>query len=92
MMKRGLLVLLLVLGLWSGVATPAQAQDYYHYPYYYFPHNYAPLYQRWPDPRIPFQPHPAYMYYPPYRIPSWRYEMWENQRYYRGNHFFLDQF
>jgi hypothetical protein len=94
-MKRGLFLLLLALGLWSGVTATAQADDpmrLYHYPYTYYPFDYQPLYYHWPDSRQSFQPAPPYMYYPPYRVPSWRYEFWEYQRYYRGNHFFLDQF
>lgn len=86
-------VLSLVLSLSS--ATPAQAQDhlrYWHYPYQYFPHSYYPNYTLWPDPRVPFQRPPAYMSYPPYRDPNWRYDLFEHKRYYRGNGFFLDQF
>ncbi len=83
----------LVLGF--AFAAPAQAQDpnrFYHYPYHYYPHSYYPNYVIWPDHRRPFQMPPAYMAYPPYREPYWRYDLFESKRYYRGNHFFLDQF
>lgn len=77
----------------------AKAQDYtlgrmYYYPYYYFPHNY------WPQqsPSYPerlgdayMKPH-AYMAYPPFHEPHWRYELNTPMRYYRGFHFWLDQF
>ena len=42
-------------------------------------------------PGMPYQPAPAYMAYPPFREPGWRYEMWSPQKYYRGHHFWLDQ-
>jgi hypothetical protein len=86
-------LLTILLGL--AVASTAQAQNgtrYYHYPYIYYPHSYYPNYVYWPDPRIPFQAPPAYMSYPRYRDPNWRYDMFEYQRYYRGHGFFLDQF
>jgi hypothetical protein len=47
---------------------------------------------RWPDPTCAYQRPPAYMAYPPFREPHWRYEWWEPQTYYRGFHFWLDQF
>lgn len=86
---------LLAFGLSLVAGTPAQAQEvnrYYHYPFYYFPHSYYPNYVNWPDPRMKFQRPPAYMAYPPYRDPNWRYDLYETKRYYRGFHFFLDQF
>jgi hypothetical protein len=48
---------------------------------------------KWPEPpgSPPMLP-PAYMAYPPFREPHWRYELWEPQRFYRGSHFWLDQF
>jgi hypothetical protein len=98
MMRRGLAVLawgLLGVGLYSAAAPAAHAQDaniYYHYPFYYFPHNYWPNYVQWPDHRRPFAPPPAYMAYPPYLDQNFRYELWTRMRYYRGNHFWLDQF
>jgi hypothetical protein len=35
---------------------------------------------------------PAYMTYPAFLEPHWRYEYWKSQPYYRGFHFWLDQF
>jgi hypothetical protein len=32
------------------------------------------------------------MAYPPFLEPTWRYELWTPMKYYRGNHFWLDQF
>ena len=87
---------------WLAVATaPAHAQGsgglgtrFWHYPYYFFPHNYWP--QMGPPYREPVgQPYmrpPAYMAYPAFHEPLWRYEFWEPQHYYRGFHFWLDQF
>src|SRR5262245_245126 len=103
MMFRRLLRTLLLgaagLGLWVACAAPARAQQpqmnrFYYYPYYYFPHNYWPSQgPRWSDPNSrPFAPPPAYMAYPPFKEPHWRYEYWESQNYYRGFHFWLDQF
>jgi len=67
---------------------------YFYYPYYYFPHNYWPTTgPRWPEPPgAPYMKPPAYMAYPPFREPHWRYELFEPQKYYRGFHFWLDQF
>jgi hypothetical protein len=87
-------------------AAPVQAQYYqpynqsqqlnrlFYYPYYYFPHNYWPAQgPRWPEPQgAPYQRPPAYMAYPAFRERGWRYELWQNQRFYRGSHFWLDQF
>src|SRR5438045_4203984 len=101
MFKRGLLALLvgglLGAGLWLGAPSPAKAQGpdpdrFYHYPYYYFEHSYWPNQTRWPDPRVPFQRAPAYQAYPPYLDPNFNYPLFESKRYYRGHHFFLDQF
>jgi hypothetical protein len=48
---------------------------------------------KWPErPGEHTLPAPAYMSYPPFHEPHWRYEAWEQQRYYRGFHFLLDQF
>jgi len=71
-----------------------QLQKFYYYPYYYFPHNYWPAYSpQWPEPPgAPYMKPPAYQAYPPFLEPKWRYEMWNSQRYYRGFHFWLDQF
>ena len=84
----------------SEPAQPMPPQDlktlnnFYYYPYYYYPHNYWPTVgPQWPEPTgSPYQPPPAYMSYPPFLEPNWRYEMWEPQKYYRGFHFWLDQF
>jgi hypothetical protein len=103
MLRRLCLVLLAVsLGaaLWAGSATPAHAQQpgnmnrFFYYPYYYFPHNYWPgMGPQWPEPvGQPYMRPPAYMAYPPFREPHWRYEYWQPQFYYRGSHFWLDQF
>jgi hypothetical protein len=32
------------------------------------------------------------MAYPPFLEPGWRYELWQPMKYYRGSHFWLDQF
>jgi hypothetical protein len=92
-----LLGVLVACCLWT--AGPARAQGpeiirFYHYPYYYFPHNYWPaMSPQWPEnPGQPYMRPPAYMAYPPYREPHWRYEWWQPQFYYRGSHFWLDQF
>jgi hypothetical protein len=89
----------LVAAAWSAAASSAAAQGYdpnrfYHYPYYYFPHNYWPTSgPKWPEPPgAPYMPPPAYMAYPPFREPHWRYEWWEPQSWYRGSHFWLDVF
>jgi hypothetical protein len=67
---------------------------HFYYPYYYFPHSYWPANSpQWPEQRgQPYMRPPAYMAYPPFREPGWRYELFEPQRYYRGHHFWLDQF
>jgi hypothetical protein len=84
--------------LWSA-ATPARADNtsignYFYYPYYYFPANYWPqMSPPWPGPvNGPYMRPPAYMAYPPFKEPHWRYEAFEPQRYYRGFHFWLDAF
>jgi len=77
--------------------TPLNRYNYY--PYTYFPHNYWPtMGPRWPEPQSsyaagyqPTRP-PAYMAYPPFIEPHWRHELWQPQPYYRGFHFWLDQF
>ena len=88
-----------------GTASQASAQEnpqytgyqlnrYYYYPYHYFPHNYWPaMGPRWPEPPgAPYMRPPGYMAYPPFREPGWRHEMLQPQRFYRGFHFWLDQF
>ncbi len=100
----GAFVLIVTAWLFDGSAAKAQYyqpyyQSYqlnrlYYYPYYYFPHNYWPaMGPRWPEPPgAPYMPPPAYMAYPPFRDPAWRYELWQTNRYHRGNHFWLDIF
>jgi len=95
------------LAAWSGGATRAYAQAYvqgppqayqlqrfYYYPYYYFPHNYWPSQgPKWPEPPgACYTPPPAYMAYPPFHEPGWHYDLWAPRNYYRGFHFWLDQF
>jgi hypothetical protein len=98
MLARGWILLLaglMGLGMFWSSPTAAKADDVnrlYHYPYYYFAHNYWPNAQRWPDPRAHFQPAPTWMAYPPYLDQQFTYPLFENKRYYHGNHFFLDQF
>src|SRR5438552_13837781 len=88
----------ITLAIWTG-ASPARAQNqelnrYYYYPYYYFPHNYWPAQSpKWPErPGAAYMPPPAYQAYPPFQEPHWRYAFWQAQKYYRGFHFWLDQF
>src|SRR5262245_35980024 len=71
-----------------------QLNQYFYYPHQYFPHNYWPMTSpKWPEaPGMPYMKPPAYQAYPPYLEPNWRYEMWKSQRFYRGSHFWLDQF
>jgi hypothetical protein len=76
-------------------ASPEAALPrFYYYPYYYFPHSYWPQNSpQWPEPKgHPYVRPPAYMAYPAFKEPGWRYELWTPMRYYRGNHFWLDQF
>ena len=78
-------------------AFPTQAYElnrFYYYPYYYFPHNYWPaMSPRYPEPPgMPYQRPPAYMAYPPFKEPNWHYDLWSTMPYYRGFHFWLDQF
>jgi hypothetical protein len=82
-----------------GYYAPPRPADYnmgkfFYYPFYYFPHSYWPQ-QSCPWPERPGQPYvrpPAYMTYPAFMEPHWRYEWYTPQRYYRGFHFWLDQF
>ena len=78
----------------QGSEPNIQFNRYYYYPYYYFPHNYWPATgPKWPEAQgAPYQRPPAYMAYPPFREDNWRHELWQPQKYYRGQHFFLDQF
>ncbi|HEY8503767.1 MAG TPA: hypothetical protein VIL46_04245 [Gemmataceae bacterium] len=89
----------LALLAWAGGAAEARADStnlprFYYYPYYYFPHNYWPtLSPQWPEPPgSPYMRPPAYMAYPPFREPNWRYYHWGPHKYYRGHHFWLDVF
>jgi hypothetical protein len=104
-MFRRISVLLVTVLAGLGGAGRGEAQQYtytaahhlhrfYYYPYYYFPHNYWPVTSpRWPEQQgQPYMRPPAYMAYPPFLDPRWRYELWQPQRYYRGFHFWLDQF
>ena len=85
---------------WLGAAAaPAKAADpplgrMFYYPYYYYPHSYWPQNSpQWPEAKgQPYVRPPAYQAYPPFKEPGWRYELWTPMKYYRGNHFWLDQF
>jgi hypothetical protein len=100
MMSRVLLAGVLFAGIAAFAAPTAQAGNepplprYSYYPYYYFPHNYWPaMSPKWPEAKgHPYVRPPAYMAYPPFKEPGWRYELWEPMKYYRGHHFWLDQF
>ncbi|MFO0930896.1 MAG: hypothetical protein U0736_28345 [Gemmataceae bacterium] len=102
MMRRMRLALgagVLLVGLWMGLPAGAGAQDYnmnnyFYYPFYYFPHSYWPtMSQTWPErPGEPYRKPPAYMAYPPFHEPHWRYDLHEPMSHYRGFHFWLDQF
>ncbi len=67
---------------------------FFYYPYYYYPHSYWPTETcKWPErPGQAYMRPPAYMTYPPFMEPNWRYEWYTPQHYYRGFHFWLDQF
>jgi hypothetical protein len=82
-----------------GYYAPARAVDYnmgkfFYYPFYYYPHSYWPTEScSWPErPGEPYVRPPAYMAYPPFLEPHWRHEWYVPQKYYRGFHFWLDQF
>jgi hypothetical protein len=97
-LTRGLAVLAGV-AVWSATGSTAAASEpplprYSYYPYYYFPHSYWPaLSPQYPEPKgSPYVRPPAYMAYPPFLEPGWRYELWTPMKYYRGHHFWLDQF
>jgi hypothetical protein len=98
-MRVWLVCSVLAVGLWLACASPAQAQNYtmdrfFYYPYYYFPHSYWPqMSPVWPErPGEEYQPPPAYMSYPAFQEPHWRYDLWQRMSYYRGFHFWLDAF
>lgn len=98
-MIRFALTALAVAVVAGAVAPTASAQDAplpraFYYPYQYFPHNYWPANSpQYPEAKgSPYMRPPAYMAYPPYRQAGWRYELWTPMKYYRGHHFWLDQF
>ncbi len=99
-MRRWLIIGLTLLALSSWTSQthaqyPAQQlQRWYYYPYYYYPHNYWPtMGPRWPEaPGHPYMKPPGYMAYPPYLQKDWHYYMFKPMKYYRGFHFWLDQF
>ena len=85
--------------IWAGSGGTAGAAEpplprYSYYPYYYFPHSYWPAQSpQYPEPPgSPYVRPPAYMAYPPVHEPGWRYELWTPMKWYRGSHFWLDQF
>lgn len=99
MIRRWILGAALLVAAVAAIPSNASAGDpplprEFYYPYVYFPHNYWPTYSpKWPEsPGQPYQRPPAYMAYPPFKEPGWRYELWEPKRFYRGNHFWLDAF
>ncbi len=99
MFRRSILGLAVAMGIFAALPSSAEAKDpplprFYYYPYYYYPHSYWPQHSpQWPEPAgSPYVRPPAYMAYPPFREPNWRYELWSSQKYYRGHHFWLDQF
>ena len=87
-------------GLWAAAGGSASAANdppltkMSYYPYYYFPHSDWPANSpQWPEPKgHPYVRPPAYMAYPAFKEPGWRYELWQPMKYYRGHHFWLDQF
>jgi len=103
MRRMGLMLLAGIIGLslWAGTATPAHAQApdaslnrYFYYPYYYSPTTTGRSSRRSgrKQPGSPYMRPPAYMAYPAFTEPHWRYEWLKPQRYYQGFHFWLDQF
>ena len=100
-MTRTCLAVAAGVALWAASAAPASAQtssppltQFHYYPYHYFPHSYWPaLSPQYPEPAgHPYVKPPAYMAYPPFREAGWRYELWTPMKWYRGSHFWLDQF
>lgn len=97
---RRLLTLAIVVGVWLMSERSLQAANdpplprFYYYPYVYFPHSYWPANSpKWPEPKgHPYVRPPAYQAYPPFKEPGWRFELWTPMKYYRGSHFWLDQF
>jgi hypothetical protein len=80
--------------LYANRAADLSIGKYYYYPYYYFPHNYWPAQgPQWPEKMGEgYVRPPAYMAYPAFREPHWRYDLFQPAPYYRGFHFWLDQF
>jgi len=105
-MRRCLTAMVAGLVTWAVLSASARAQTpptsgpgpnlprFFYYPYYYYPHSYWPERSaQWPEPPgSPYMRPPAYMAYPPFLEKRWRYDLFESMRYYRGSHFFLDQF
>ena len=93
-MVFGVAGLLALAGSNSAHAADTSIGRYSYYPYYYFPHSYWPTQgPKWPEPTgAPYMRPPAYQAYPAFLEPNWRYEWQQPQRYYRGFHFWLDQF
>ena len=88
-----------VMMMLNATASTVQAGDpplpqMSYYPYHYFPHSYWPAQSpKYPEAKgSPYVRPPVYMAYPAFLEPGWRYELWTPMKYYRGNHFFLDQF
>ena len=75
-------------------ASDTNLPRFFYYPYYYYPHSYWPQNSpQWPEPPgAPYMRPPAYMAYPPFLEPHWRYDLFKPHKYYRGSHFWLDQF
>jgi len=98
-MRRALVAGVVLAGLFLVRPSPARAQDwnmnpYFYYPYYYFPHNYWPITSPvWPErPGEKYRKPPAYMAYPAFEEPHWRFDVHQRMSYYRGFHFWLDAF
>lgn len=98
-MRPGFVAGMLLVGLWLGQPSQLRAQDwnlnpYFYYPYHFFPHNYWPANSPvWPErPGEMYRKPPAYMAYPAFLEPHWRYDLFERKSHYRGFHFWLDSF
>lgn len=93
-LAAGVMAALSALGGSTAAASEPPLPRYSYYPYSYFPHSYWPAYSpQWPEPKgHPYVQPPAYMAYPPFKEPGWRYELWQPQKWHRGSHFWLDQF
>lgn len=102
-MQSCLRALVIAFAIWLALPESASAQgmpppqpigQYYYYPYHYFPHSYWPTTgPKWPENAgEPYMRPPAYMAYPAFKEPHWRYDLWERRSHYRGFHFWLDAF